>query len=91
MRPATFASRRRTGSTVRGLAIGGFGGDGIVLDGNGHRLEGNYIGLDITGAIRRANGGIGVELESSSRNTIGGSPMAGTKPSAGPPGGPKPA
>jgi uncharacterized repeat protein (TIGR01451 family) len=64
-----------TGSTVRGLAIGNFGGDGIVLQGNGHLIQGNYIGLDLAGSLQRGNGGVGIELESSSRNSIGGSTL----------------
>ncbi|QDV33640.1 Calx-beta domain-containing protein [Tautonia plasticadhaerens] len=73
---AAGAGASGTGSTVRGLAIGGFDGDGIILRGNGHLIQGNYIGLDPTGSLDRGNGAVGLELESSSRNTIGGTSPA---------------
>jgi photosystem II stability/assembly factor-like uncharacterized protein len=61
-------------STVRGLVINGFGGgSGILIQtGGNNRVEGNIIGLDPTGTVRRANGGAGVAVQSSSGNVIGG-------------------
>ena len=59
-------------STITGLAIGGFAGDGIDLTTNGGDvIEGNYIGTDATGATALANGGNGV-MVSSPGNSIGG-------------------
>jgi hypothetical protein len=60
-------------STVRGLAIDRFGGDGIALDiGGGNVIEGNYIGTDASGTNARANGGWGVDVLSGPGDTIGG-------------------
>src|SRR5205085_8092621 len=43
--------------TVRGLIINGFGGDGIAINAGsgGNVIQGNYIGLDATGTVRRRN------------------------------------
>src|SRR5262245_22311506 len=39
-------------STVKGLVINGFGGDGIVLTRRGgNAIVGNYIGTDVTGTL----------------------------------------
>lgn len=47
-------------STVRGLVIDGFTGNGIFLQANGGNVvEGNYIGTDATGAAPLGNGGFG--------------------------------
>jgi CSLREA domain-containing protein len=63
-------------STLRGLVINGFGGDGVLLAlGNGNALEGNYIGLDATGTSAVRNQGAGVRIESA-ENRIGGLTLA---------------
>ncbi len=61
------------GSTIRGLVITGFGGDGIDLNGNGNNLvEGNYIGVGTDGATVAGNG-TGIRISAgSANNTIGG-------------------
>ena len=47
-------------STVRGLVITNFGGYGVVLSqGGGDTVEGNYIGVDITGEKVAAEPGRG--------------------------------
>lgn len=57
---------------MRGLAINGFGGQGILLQGSGGDvLAGDYIGTDATGTVRMANGGNGVSVNASN-NLIGG-------------------
>ncbi|HBB89167.1 MAG TPA: hypothetical protein DC047_16295, partial [Blastocatellia bacterium] len=64
-------------STIRGFVINRFGGAGVALRTNGNNLiQGNYIGIDPTGTIRRGNF-YGISISNSSNNTIG-----GTTPSA---------
>ncbi len=66
------------GSTIRALAIGGFGSYGILLDGpSGSAVEGCYVGLDASGTMVRGNriAGIGV--------TSGAHRIGGTAPGAG--------
>jgi len=54
---------RGGGSTVRGLAIGGFGDHGIWLDNLGsNEVYGNYVGFDTTGTVSRPNGTSGVSI-----------------------------
>jgi hypothetical protein len=49
------------GSTVRGLAVTNFNGNGIVLETNGNNLiQHDYIGADPTGKFARSNTGDGV-------------------------------
>ncbi len=59
-------------TTVKGLDIGGFTGDGIDLTTNGSdTIQGNYIGVNAAGTAGLPNGGSGVDVASPS-NTIGG-------------------
>src|ERR1044072_209445 len=45
-------------STIRGLVINRFAGDGISMaDGNGNTIENNYIGGDVTGGRDLGKGG----------------------------------
>jgi hypothetical protein len=66
---------------VRGLVINRFqsldnpsGGNGIVIrGGSGHLIQGNYIGIDITGSTRLGNESYGLYITGEvSRATIGG-------------------
>lgn len=60
------------GSTIRKLAINGFGGAGIYLNGsNNNSLQANKLGATPTG-VARANTGAGILLNASSNNLIGG-------------------
>jgi hypothetical protein len=59
-------------STVRGLAINGFNGNGIALLSNGNVVAGNYIGTDLTGTIDRGNLGSGIHILDAGNNTVGG-------------------
>ncbi len=60
-------------STVRGLIISGFGGDGIELLTNGsNTIRGNWIGTDSTGTLDRDNGGNGILIVNVANNIIGG-------------------
>jgi titin len=45
---------------------------GIEIEGQDNRVEGNYIGTDATGTVALGNGGQGVFLLESRENTIGG-------------------
>jgi hypothetical protein len=64
-------------TTVRGLVINRFGGNGIFLLGNGgNHIEGSFIGTNVTGTADLANGSSGVFLQNSMDNTIGGTTPA---------------
>ncbi|MEM7274511.1 MAG: putative Ig domain-containing protein [Actinomycetota bacterium] len=66
------------GTVVRGLAINGFPGDGIELQGSGgHTVAGNHLGLDSDGTTAAGNGGHGVRSTAGSNgNTVGGPLLA---------------
>jgi hypothetical protein len=50
-------------STVQGLVINRFSGDGVVLQlGGNNVVQGNYIGTDVSGQIAQGNGAAGVLL-----------------------------
>jgi hypothetical protein len=58
-------------STIKGLVINNFGGDGLRISGNGDNLvDKNYIGTDPTGMSAKANGN-GLTIDNSPNNTIG--------------------
>ncbi|HVG33668.1 MAG TPA: DUF4394 domain-containing protein [Pyrinomonadaceae bacterium] len=60
-------------STVRGLVINRCNGAGITLQNVGSNfINGNFIGIDPTGTIRRANTGDGVFIDNSIGNFVGG-------------------
>src|SRR3990172_4478559 len=65
-------------STIRGLIINGFAGDGIELtSGDGSFIVGNYIGTNSAGTSAVANAAYGVRIASGSiGNTIGGTTAA---------------
>ncbi len=61
-----------TASTIRKLAVNGFSGTGIYLNGgNGNTLQANYIGVTPAGASR-TNTGAAILLNATSNNLIGG-------------------
>ena len=64
-------------SIVRGLVINSFFGTGIFIGGTkgGNRVEGCYIGTDITGSVARPNGNDGISTPNSN-NVIGGTTPA---------------
>ncbi|HTK75955.1 MAG TPA: Calx-beta domain-containing protein [Gemmataceae bacterium] len=69
------------GSTVRGLVVNRFAGDGIVLRSDGNTVAGNFVGVDPTGTTRMPNGtfpvsGDGIRIENASNNQIGGTSPA---------------
>ena len=64
-------------STVQGLVIDNFSGNGIEIDGGGNNvIATNYIGVDATGSGAAGNGGNGIALTNTSDNTIGGTTAA---------------
>ncbi len=63
------------GTTIKGLAIGGFRGNGILLDRvGGNLVQGNFLGTNAQGAVANPNNG-GV-LARSPNNLIGGATFA---------------
>jgi hypothetical protein len=60
------------GATIRGLVIGAFGLNGIEVHGpGGNRFEYNHIGA-LPKANLRGNGGVGIWIDDSADNVIGG-------------------
>ena len=75
-----------TSNTVGGTApgarniISGNAGDGLNLNGaNATTIQGNYIGLDLTGVVKIANGANGVDLFGATTNTVIGGTAAGAR------------
>ncbi|MDQ3545275.1 MAG: right-handed parallel beta-helix repeat-containing protein [Verrucomicrobiota bacterium] len=64
------------GSTVRGLVVNRFAGNGIRLESTDNHLEGNLIGTDATGTASSGNGKNGVEIFESAENFVGGTTAA---------------
>lgn len=62
-------------STIRGLVIYRFDEDGILLNGTGNRVEGNFVGTNASGTADRGNGTGGVFIAGDS-NTVGGTDPA---------------
>jgi probable HAF family extracellular repeat protein/parallel beta-helix repeat protein len=65
-------------STVKGLVINGFDGNGIVVAANGgNTIQGDYIGTDATGTAVVPNHGSGILIDGNvSGNTLGGTTQA---------------
>jgi uncharacterized repeat protein (TIGR01451 family)/CSLREA domain-containing protein len=60
-------------STVKGLVINRFAGNGILITNNGGNLiQGNFIGTNVFGTTASGNGGTGVFINLAPNNTIGG-------------------
>ena len=60
-------------STIRGLVINHFSGEGIIISGNEYfnYITGNFIGTDYTGTTSEMNGGTGIRIEGSANHFIG--------------------
>jgi hypothetical protein len=75
--PATGIHITAGNSTVRGLVIDSFNGNGILIDTNGGDvIQGNYIGTDKTGATAAPNTGNGIQIIAIPNNTVGGAASA---------------
>jgi CSLREA domain-containing protein len=59
-------------STVKGLVIDNFAGNGVVLASGSNVVAGDYIGVDSTGTAAAGNGGDGVVISGATTNTVGG-------------------
>jgi hypothetical protein len=60
-------------STVAGLTINRFSGNGIQIDTKGGDvIQANYVGTDKTGATAAANSGNGIQIIAVPNNTVGG-------------------
>jgi CSLREA domain-containing protein len=58
-------------STVRGLVINRFQGNGIILrSGGSNTVQGNYIGTNATGTAALANGVQGIAIDNASTNNL---------------------
>jgi Calx-beta domain-containing protein/VCBS repeat protein/carboxypeptidase family protein len=73
-----FTSNNTIGGTTAGARniISGNGQDGIGIDGSAgsnNTVQGNYIGVDVTGAVALGNGMNGISITDASNNLIGGS------------------
>jgi trimeric autotransporter adhesin len=65
-----------SGSVVKGLVINRFGHHGIQISSDQNRIEGNFIGTGLDGALDLGNSSRGVEIFPGSNNTVGGSSPA---------------
>jgi uncharacterized repeat protein (TIGR01451 family) len=64
------------GSTVRGLIINRFSGNGINLQSDGNTITGNFIGTDAAGTAALPNNLNGILIEPGANNVIGGTTPA---------------
>ena len=60
------------GNSVKGLAITGFSGDGIAVDGDHNVLECLFVGVDESGIAPAGNGGHGIVVHAGRENRVGG-------------------
>jgi CSLREA domain-containing protein len=60
------------GSTLRGLVINRFSGNGIAITGNDNVVESSYIGLGVDGVTDRGNTQLGIAIDDATGNRIGG-------------------
>lgn len=60
-------------TTIRGLILNRFGGDGIRIEGLGtNTIQANYVGLDAGGVTDRGNAAEGIFISGSWHNLVGG-------------------
>ncbi|MBW3595876.1 MAG: PKD domain-containing protein [Planctomycetes bacterium] len=85
----TIDSTSSAGSTIRGMVVNGFGGDKIHVFSPHGRVEGNYLGTDVSGTVDRSFGssaGTGIQVTRASLNGLifdgSHSVIGGTSPAA---------
>lgn len=61
-----------TTSTIRGLNIQGFNGNGIEINSGSNLIQGNFIGTNQTGTAAATNNTNGIAVTGGTLNTIGG-------------------
>jgi CSLREA domain-containing protein len=64
------------GTAARNIISGNATGIAIFSGTGGNRIEGNYIGTDVSGTLDRGNTTIGVDISSSPNNVVGGTTAA---------------
>jgi len=79
--PGLVLAATASNSTVRGLAINRFPGNGILVLGQGNVIAANYIGTNATGTLPvnevfYGNAGNGIHIIDGANNTIGGGAAA---------------
>jgi hypothetical protein len=67
--PGLSLAATASASTVRGLAINRFVGNGILIRGNGNIIAANYIGTNPAGTADLGNSGNGIQIGTSCRAT----------------------
>lgn len=79
--PGLWITGNGAGSTVKGLIINGFRGQGIFIDTNNVSVKANYIGTNTDGTygIGNANDGIGI-FSGTASATANGNVIGGTTP-----------
>ena len=63
-------------TTIRGLVINRFVGNGVFITGSGAKVLGNFVGTNAAGSAPLGNGGDGVEIFDASACTVGGARAA---------------
>ena len=74
VKPGYYVEGIRLGSNagVKGLAVDGFSGDQVLLNGSNNVVLGNYIGTNAGGRVVPRGGQAGISILGGSGNTIGG-------------------
>lgn len=70
------------GSQIYGMAIGGFGGNGIRIEASNVVIDGNHIGVRIDGTSAIGNGGMGIRVAALDASTLSGITIRGNLISA---------
>jgi len=67
-------------STVKGLVINGFDGNGIrLIDKGNNTIINNYIGISVSGTVKKSNTARGISIEPGSSNNVIGGPNSNSR------------